>query len=115
MTRYKFGDIVLVPFPFTDQTSSKQRPAIVVSGDRYNREHPDVIVMAITSQQRPGAQLAANCPIGNWQAAGLLKPSVIKPIVMTLEHRLILKTLGKLDASDLSALQSLLQRIFETP
>jgi mRNA interferase MazF len=71
--------------------------------------------MAITSQQRQGAQLADNCPIGNWQGAGLLKPSVVKPIVMTLEHRLILKTLGKLDASDLSSLQALLQRIFEAP
>jgi mRNA interferase MazF len=30
-TAYKFGDVVLVPFPFTDQTATKKRPAVVVS------------------------------------------------------------------------------------
>jgi mRNA interferase MazF len=38
--------------------------------------------------------------IGNWQGAGLLKASVIKPIVMTVESNLIRKTLGKLQAQD---------------
>ena len=27
---YAFGDVVLVPFPFTDQTGIKKRPAVVV-------------------------------------------------------------------------------------
>jgi hypothetical protein len=47
-----FGTIVLVPFPFTDQTASKQRPAVVVSTDAYNAARPDTILMAITSQLR---------------------------------------------------------------
>lgn len=49
-TAYKFGDIVLVPFPFTDHTTSKKRPAVVVSADAYNQRRHDVIVMAVTSQ-----------------------------------------------------------------
>lgn len=36
MTSYKFGDVVLVPFPFTDQSASKKRPAVVVSSSAYH-------------------------------------------------------------------------------
>jgi len=50
MTTYKFGDIILVPLPFTDQTISKKRPAVVVSSDEYNAGRADLIIMAITSR-----------------------------------------------------------------
>jgi len=43
------GDIVLIPVPFTDLTSRKRRPAIVVSNDRYNRTTFDLVVVAMTS------------------------------------------------------------------
>ena len=49
MTSFEFGDVVLVPFPFTDQSTTKKRPAIVVSSQTYNSERPDVIIMAVTS------------------------------------------------------------------
>ena len=54
MTAYKFGDIVLVPFPFTDQTTTKKRPAVVVSSDVFNSQYADIIVMAITSKSLTG-------------------------------------------------------------
>jgi hypothetical protein len=38
----RFGDVIVVPFPFTDQTAIKRRPAVVVSSERYNRERPDL-------------------------------------------------------------------------
>jgi hypothetical protein len=31
MTAYKFGSVLLVPFPFTDQTGGKQRPAVIIA------------------------------------------------------------------------------------
>jgi|SRR5579862_2755256 len=49
-TRYNRGDIVLVSFPFTDLSSSKRRPALVVSPDAFNRAMQDVVLAAITSQ-----------------------------------------------------------------
>jgi mRNA interferase MazF len=45
---YEFGDVVLVPFPFTNQVTTNQRPAVIVSAAAYNRTKPDVVVMAIT-------------------------------------------------------------------
>jgi mRNA interferase MazF len=73
---YHFGDVIVVPFPFTDQTATKKRPAVVVSSDAYQRERPDLILMAITSQVRP-APTVGEIAIVRWQTAGLLKPSVI--------------------------------------
>lgn len=49
-TRYKRGDIVLVSFPFTDLSSSKTRPALVVSPDSFNQTMQDLVLAAITSQ-----------------------------------------------------------------
>jgi mRNA-degrading endonuclease toxin of MazEF toxin-antitoxin module len=37
------GDIVLIPIPFTDLSSRKRRPVIVISNDEYNRTAPDVV------------------------------------------------------------------------
>lgn len=38
MIRYAFGDVILVPFPFTDLSTKKQRPAVMISSSRYNTE-----------------------------------------------------------------------------
>ncbi|MBA3573304.1 MAG: type II toxin-antitoxin system PemK/MazF family toxin [Pyrinomonadaceae bacterium] len=45
----KRGDIVLIPVPFTDLSSQKQRPVIVISNDSYNQKTEDMIVVALTS------------------------------------------------------------------
>lgn len=47
--RPRQGDIVLIPVPFTDLSSRKRRPVIVVSSDTYNDVCPDMIVVAMTS------------------------------------------------------------------
>ncbi len=49
-TSFSQGDVVLVPFPFTDLSAIKQRPALVLSPDRSNKVRPDLVVAAITSQ-----------------------------------------------------------------
>ena len=97
--RFEFGAVVLVPYPFTNQTASKKRPAVVVSNRAYNESRPDLVVMAITSQFRPSPGIGETS-VAQWQAGGLLKPSVIKPVFATLELRLVLRQLGTLEADD---------------
>lgn len=46
---YKQGDILLIPIPFTDLSSNKKRPVLVLSGNDYNYKTEDIIVAAITS------------------------------------------------------------------
>jgi len=110
MTTYKFGDIILVPFPFTDQTTTKKRPAVVVSSDEYNAGRPDLIIMAITSRLHQVNKLGEKLVTG-WQDAGLLKPSVFKPILATIENTLVLRKLGRLKKEDRHTLELILQDI----
>jgi mRNA interferase MazF len=110
MTTYSFGDIVLVPFPFTDQSAVKKRPAVIASSDTYNRYRPDIIVMAVTSQLQ-SADYFGDVALGDWQPAGLLKPSVIKPIFTTVEKSIVIKRLGQTSSNDRSALMTALKDI----
>jgi mRNA interferase MazF len=106
----EFGQVVLVPFPFTNQTVSKQRPAVVVSSRAYGLERPDLMLMAITSQLRPTPALG-EVWLRHWQGAGLLKPSAVKPVIATLEQGLVIRQLGVLDAEDKAALRAALGQI----
>jgi len=107
---FDFGDIVVVKFPFTNQTAFKQRPAVVVSSHDYNSMKPDAILMAITSQlHRQGA--FGEALIADWQAAQLAKPSAIKPVIFTVQQSLIIRHLGKLQSRDTSTLRAILQAI----
>jgi mRNA interferase MazF len=107
---FEFGDVVLVPFPFTNQVTSKQRPAVIISQRSYAQSRPDVILMAITSQVRPVPGFADTL-LSHWQSANLLKPSVIKPIMATLEQGLVIKQLGRLSADDQAALKLTIKQI----
>ena len=112
MTRYNRGDVILVPFPFSDQTTTKKRPAIIVTSDTYNSISQDIVIMAITGQIR-GRIGVGEFLIEDWQGAGLLRPSAVKSAISTIEQRLVVKILGKLSSKDLSSLEKALKELFD--
>ncbi len=112
-TRFEFGDIVLVRFPFTDQSTTKNRPAVVVSSSDYNARRPDVVVAAVSSRVRRPAAFG-EVFLEGWKGAGLLAPSTIKPVLATIEKALVLRRLGRLEAGDRANLTALLQRLLST-
>lgn len=107
---FEFGTVVLVPFPFTSQTASKKRPAVIVSSGTYNAIKPDVVVMAVTSQLRATAALG-ELWVEQWEYAGLIKPSAIKPVFATLERSLVIRELGALGPGDQMALRKVIDEI----
>jgi mRNA interferase MazF len=109
-TGYSFGDVILVPFPFTDQSASKKRPAVVVSSDAYDASRSDLVLMAITSQFGPRLAFGESS-VTEWKKAGLIKPGIVKPILTTVEKTLVLKRLGHLQPVDKKALRQALQSI----
>ena len=108
-TSFEFGEIVLVPFPFTNQAGAKRRPAVVVSSAACSQNSPDVVLMAITSQGQRDSGF--HLPITGWRKAGLIGPSTIKPVLATFEKSLLLRKLGRLERPDRLALESLLRRV----
>jgi mRNA interferase MazF len=47
----------------------------------------------------------------SWQAAGLLKPSVIKPVVATIRRTLVLRKLGQLGEEDPIGLRQIIDAL----
>ena len=62
-----------MPFPFTSQTASKKRPAVIVSSRAYNTAKPDIVLMAVTSQLRP-APILGEVWLQAWNAADSSSP-----------------------------------------
>ena len=109
-TGYSFGDVVLVPFPFTDQAGTKKRPAVIISSAAYNSAQRDLVIMAVTSQLRSTGVLG-EALVTDWQAAGLIRPSAIKPVITTIEQTLVIRRLGQLSTEDQQALRNAFARI----
>ena len=95
---YSRNEIVLLPIPFTDLSSRKVRPAVVIGHSR----HPgDLFVAPITSQLQNTA-----VPLQDWNAAGLNVPCGIKSQIATIEDRLVVKSVGKLSVRDQASLDN---------
>jgi mRNA interferase MazF len=103
---FSFGEVVLVPFPFTDQSGTKKRPAVVVSSHDYNTSRRDIVIMAITSQVRTLLSFG-EAMVGDWQSAGLVKASVLKPVFTTIEQGLVLRLMGQLSVADIKTLREI--------
>lgn len=87
-----FHDVVLLPIPFADLTSTKVRPAIVIGLGTFPG---DLFVVPITSQLAN-----ADFSIVEWKESGLNVPSGIKGQICTIEDRLVRKIIGRLQAPD---------------
>ena len=114
-TSFNQGEVVLVPFPFTDLSAVKQRPALVLSPKRLNNVRTDLIVAAITSQI-PNAIGEDEILLSDadQRSAGLPKASIIKlGKIFTIHQGLIRKKLGRVPDSTLESILQKLRRSME--
>lgn len=89
---FSTGEVILLPIPFTDLTSRKVRPAIVIGRSSFAG---DLFVVPISSQLQ-NVDLA----LLDWRSAGLNVPCGLKAQLATIEARLVLKSVGTLSARD---------------
>lgn len=91
-------DIVLVNFPFSDLSSAKKRPSLIISPDAYNK-YDDVIIAYVTGNI-PTELRHLDHLIEKWAEAGLVKPSIIRMKFATITKSIIHKKLGVLSITD---------------
>ncbi len=94
---YEQGEIILAPFPFTDLTTVKQRPLLIISNNDYNKKTEDLVTCGITSNPK---DTEFSVVINN---KDLIKGKI--PIesrikvdkLFTLSQNIIIKNLGKVN------------------
>ncbi|MDR3550123.1 MAG: type II toxin-antitoxin system PemK/MazF family toxin [Candidatus Babeliales bacterium] len=100
---YKTFDIVVVPFPFVDSAETKNRPAIIISSVAFNTDIEHSILAMITSSGH--ITWPNDTKISQLPSCGLIKPSIIRLKLFTLDHRLIKEKIGSLSTKDQKTLQ----------
>lgn len=103
------GDVVLIPFPYSDLSATKTRPTIVVSNPEYHSARRELLLAYLTSQI---SQLHPTLDylLADWQSAGLLKPTLMRPRVAVVQETLAQHHVGALSTRDLAEVDRRLRR-----
>jgi mRNA interferase MazF len=105
------GDIVLIPVPFTDLSSQKRRPVIVVSNDAYNRRSADVVVVAMTSNPAK-ASFSFQVAASDLAEGSLNRPGTVRvDKIYTLAQSIIVKKFGKTSPQVVQRIRQMLESI----
>mgnify|MGYP001604189688 CR=1 FL=1 len=110
---YKQKDIVLIPIPYTDLSSHKKRPVVIVSNNQYNSIFDDVVVVAITSNLE---QVKFSIPIdnSNLEEGSLKVPSLVRPDkIYTLHKGIVIKKFGKISNKVFEQIKDSIGRIID--
>jgi mRNA interferase MazF len=107
MPNYSKYEIILVRYPFSDLSSSKVRPAIVVSAPHISQ---DILITPLTSKTEK--LLDGEFVLCEWAAAGLNVVTAAKRGVYTVHENLVLKVIGKLINPDAERLEQSLRNWF---
>jgi mRNA interferase MazF len=103
------GDILLIPVPFTDLSSRKRRPVIVVSNDIYNRKTDDIVAVAMTSNPLT-VDYSFTITSSDLERGELNRPGKERvDKIYTLSQSIVLKTFGRVDSNVLNRIRTMLQ------
>lgn len=103
------GDIVLIPIPFTNLSSQKRRPVIVVSNNAYHRITTDMVVVAMTSNPARVAYSFSIDP-SDLDRGRLNRPGTVRvDKIYTLSQALAITTFGQVNIGTLDRIRATLQ------
>ena len=105
----KRGDVVLIPFPYTDLSATKTRPAVVVSSELYHAVRSELL-LAYLSSRLSSVDAELDYVLQDWKEAGLLKPTFMRPKIAAIEPSLIVYRAGVLSERDMAGVDDRLRR-----
>ncbi|MEA1881647.1 MAG: type II toxin-antitoxin system PemK/MazF family toxin [Candidatus Marinimicrobia bacterium] len=108
---YKKWDVVLLPFPFSNQSIIKKRPGLILSPNRAINEKFDIVIAFMTSNMASPPRIG-DIQLMDWKKENLPKPTMVRMKFATIEYSMILKRLGQLSAKDQNAVQKELKSFF---
>ena len=114
----KPGDVVLITYPFTDLSSIKVRPALVISSLKYNQRQDDVIFLPITHNVTRiySEDIHVSPTDSGFKETGLKKTSAIRAgKVFTLQKDLAKSYLGNVSDELLNKTRLSLKKLLEIP
>jgi mRNA interferase MazF len=97
MPSFRQGDVIKLPFPYTDRATRQFRPALVVSTGGIEASHQLLWVVMITSAEN--RRWPTDVPISNHEQAGLPAPSVIRTAKVATIEVADATRLGKIPAA----------------
>ena len=110
MTNILKYDVVVVKFPFASSIKYKARPAVIISSNKYNtNKRNTLLIMAISSSQEN--KLDFEIDVENWKDTGLLKPSIFKSAIATIEKEYVITKIGSLSDKDIKQLENMIKII----
>ena len=89
--------VVVVPFPFTDRSTTRRRPALVLSAKAFNRHGHSVLAMITAAAHQPWP---GDTALAGLKSAGLRTPSLVRLKLFTLDNRFIARRIGTLGSPD---------------
>ena len=106
---YHRGDVVLIPYPYTDLSDTKTRPALIISSDAYHNQQPDIVLSALTTNILAATD-TLDYILQDWTAANLRFPTAFKSVIVTLDPALIVHHIGTISARALAEVESRLRK-----
>lgn len=109
---YDAFDVVTVPFPFTDRTATKRRPALVLSRQAAFGDPAGHSVLAMITSGG-GEPWPLDVPLRDRATAGLAVDCVVRMKLFTLDHRLVLRKIGRLGRPDQARVRTVLRQLLD--
>ncbi len=111
---HKAGEIVLVPFPFTDLSGNKVRPALILAVQKSSNDLTVCFISSVSNKKVSNFNVTIDHKDASFKRTGLKMKSIIRVTkIATLDKIVVLGKIGVLDTKNLVKVKDILKIYFK--